>query len=125
MKLYEILHLKPLFDSLREQKLPIKTVYKMKKIEEILDKEIEFYQTEFAKIIQDFGKKGEDGNFIFSEDQASIAIIDGKEEECQKAVTELQLIEVMLPEIKFSLEELDGLSLDLNDMGILMSFIEE
>ena len=54
-----------------------------------------------------------------------IQIIDDKVGEANAALNELNNIDVEMPNIKFTLSELDELKLSVADMFVLDQFIEE
>ena len=54
-----------------------------------------------------------------------IRIVEDKIAEAEKAMRELNEIEVEVPNIKFTLDELDELKLSVADMFALDAFIEE
>ena len=125
MKMYEIIRLPNLLTKLKTYNLPIRTSYKFTKLANIVESELLIYQEHFGKIIEEYGKKDENGNYVFSPDGATIAIIPGKEEECQAKLNELQNIEINTSNISFSLEELEGLELSILDLQTLFSLIIE
>ena len=63
MKMYEVLSLRGVYDKIKSNKMSIKTLYKLNKIFEACEKEFEFYQKEFNKILEEYGKKDENGHF--------------------------------------------------------------
>lgn len=125
LKMSQLLNIKSIFDTIKEKKLPIRTAYKINKLFSPIDNEFSFYQQKFGEIVLEYGKKDENGNFIYAADGASIEIMDGRQVECQAKVEELNSIEIDLPDIKFTLDELDGLNFTLGQLECLMPFIEE
>lgn len=87
--------------------LPLKAAYKLNKIRKAADKEGEFYSEKFQEIINDYAKKDSEGNVMFSDDGEQIMIQDGKIEECNKALADLQDLEV----------EIDNFGLTVDDLG--------
>lgn len=90
-----------------QQNLPLKVAYKLNKIKQAVDKESDFYSEKFQEIINNYAKKDEEGNLVFSEDGEQIMIQDGKIEECNKALEDLQNLEV----------EIDNYNLTIDDFG--------
>lgn len=90
-----------------QQNLPLKVAYKLNKIKQAVDKEGDFYSEKFQEIINNYAKKDEEGNLVFSEDGEQIMIQDGKIEECNKALEDLQNLEV----------EIDNYNLTIDDFG--------
>lgn len=119
MKLYEVLLIQNFYNLVQDAKLPIKTTYKLTRLMRRVEEETHFYQTEFAKIVDEYALK-ENGELVYSDDMTSIKIIEGKEDECSAKIVELKNLEIDLSEFKFSIEEFEKLELSINDMyGIL------
>ena len=87
--------------------LPLKGAYKLNKIKKAVEKEGEFYTEKFQEIVDKYAKKDNDGNLVFSDDGNQIMIKDGMVDECNKALEDLQELEV----------EIDNFGLTLNDLG--------
>lgn len=123
IQMYEALNAKALFDKISQEKLPIKTAYKLSKIYEALEKELKFYYDSITKISQEFAICDEDGNPVIED--GGIRIDPDKLEECQEKLNELSILalEIELPYL--NLDELDFLSLSLADMRVLTKFIAE
>lgn len=124
MKMYEILDLQVLYNSISNIKLPLKTTYKFARLMRIAEEEIAFYQKKFKEIIEEYGVK-EDGNYKFSADGQSIIILPGKENECNEKVFELRNLEIPIEGITFTIEELDGIDVSISELSCLMSLIED
>lgn len=124
MKMYEILEIANLYESIKNVKMPLKTTYKFTKLIKQAEEEITFYQTKFQEIIENYGAK-ENGQFRLTADGSSIAIIPGKELECGEKISELRNIEVNIDNIKFSIEELGNLDISISELSCLMSLIED
>ena len=124
MKMYEILDLQVLYNSISNIKLPLKTTYKFTRLMRIAEEEIAFYQKKFQEIIEEYGVK-ENGEYKFSPDGQSIIIIAGKENECNEKVFELRNLEVPVEGIKFSISELEGINVSISELSCLMSLIED
>lgn len=119
MKLFEVLAIQNFYNLVLNAKLPIKTTYKLTRLMRRVEEETKFYQTEFAKIINEYALR-ENGELVYSDDMTSIKIIEGKEEECSAKILELKNLEIDLSDFHFSIEEFDRLELSINEMyGIL------
>lgn len=125
MRMMQLSDFMNFFNQIKDVKTPIRLAYKLNKLSTQVASELDFYQKKFAEIIYEFGKRDADGNFVYSADGLSIEIADGKQTECQKRVEELQNLEVDLPDVHFSLDELEVFNLSLSEMDCLMPFIEE
>lgn len=87
--------------------IPLKIAYKLNKLKKVVEVEAEFYGVKFQEIIDAYAKKDENGNVVFSEDGDQIMIAEGKIEECNKALDDLQNLEI----------EIDNCNLTINDFG--------
>lgn len=124
MKMYEVLELSNLYKSISNIKLPLKTTYKFTRLMRRADEEIAFYQEKFREIVEEYGVK-ENGEYKLTSDGQSIVIIPGKEIECNTKIAELRNLEVPIENIKFSIEELEGIDVSISELSCLMSLIEE
>lgn len=111
--------------TFNEMTLPLKGAYKLNKIKKGLEKETEFYTEKFQEILDKYGQKDENGNFVFSEDNQQILIVDGKMEECNKALDELQNLEVQIENYNFKLEDLgEDIECTPEELEALMPFMD-
>ena len=125
MKMYEIIDFTNLYEKIKDSQMPLKTAYKFSRLMQRLEKEVEFYQTEFAKILQTYAKKNSDGTIVISDDGEAIEVIPGKESECNLKILELRNLEAEISGFEFTLEELDGLDLTITEVSCLLSLIKE
>lgn len=119
------IELQGLLLRLKDEKIPIRTAYKFNKLIPILEEELKFYNTEFAKIINQYAQKDKNGNPILSEDKTSIQIIKDKIDECQQKIEELSSIEFEVKGVSFKIDELKNINLTILEMRSLMPLIEE
>lgn len=125
MKMYEILELQTLYNSIANIKLPLKTTYKFTRLMKRAEAELEFYQTKFQEIVAEYGEKDDNGQYKFTEDGQSIVIIAGKEQECNAKLFELRNLDVEINDIKFTIEELEGIDVSISELACIMSLIED
>lgn len=124
MKMYEILDFSKVYDSIKNEKMSIKTAYKLNKLIKKIEEENNFYNIKFHEIIEQYAEKNDQGEYQYI-DENSIKIKEGKEQECYKKVSELQNLEIETPNITFSIEELGDINLTIDTVNMLMPFIEE
>ena len=124
MKMHEVLDLQTLYASIANIKLPLKTTYKFARLIKRAEEELAFYQEKFREIVEEYGIK-ENGEYKLTPDGQSIAIVPGKEIECNSRLAELNNLEVQIDGIKFSIEELEGLDVSISELNCLMSLIED
>ena len=124
MKMYEVLDLQALYNTIATIKLPLKTTYKFTRLMKRAEEEIAFYQEKFREIVEEYGVK-ENGEYKFTPDGQSIMIIEGKETECNAKLLELRNLEVQIDNIKFTIEELEGIDVSIQELSCLMTLIED
>ena len=124
MKMYEVLDLQVLYNSIANIKMPLKTTYKFTRLMKRAEEEVAFYQEKFREIVEEYGVK-ENGEYKLTPDRTSIMIVPGKEAECNAKLNELRNLEVQIDNIKFSVEELEGIEVSVAELGCLMSLIED
>ena len=105
--------------------LPLKGAYKINKIKKAVEKEGEFYTEKFQEIVDTYAKKDDDGNLVYSEDGSQIMIKDGMVEECNKALADLQDLEVEIENYNLTLDDLgENLECTTEELEALMPFME-
>ena len=105
--------------------LPLKGAYKLNKIKKAVEKEGEFYTEKFQEIVDTYAKKDDDGNLIYSEDGTQIMIKDGMIDECNKALADLQELEVEVENYNLTLEDLgEDITCTPEELEALMPFME-
>ena len=121
----KVLDLSELYTKIKSQTLPISTTYKLTKLFNAITSEKSFYETQLQSIIEKFGKRDESGQLMLTEAKDGVQISQENIAETQKAIDELCSIEVDLPNITFSLSELEKVTLSVEEFNILMPFISE
>ena len=105
--------------------LPLKGAYKLNKIKKAIEKESEFYTEKFQEIVEKYAKHNDNGEVVFSDDGNQIMIKEGMVEECNKALEDLQTLEVEVENYGFTLEDLgEGLQCTPEELEALMPFME-
>lgn len=123
MKIQKLIQARGVFAPLTRIKLNPKLSYKIYKFLRTIENEEQFFNVKFRELVDEYGKKDDKGKLII--ENGNIAIIDGKEKECNDAFNELQSIEVSTPDIHFTIEELKDLTLSVQDIAIIEEFIQE
>lgn len=86
--------------------IPLKGAYKINKIKKAIEEEAGFYSTKFQEIVDKYAQKDENGEIKFSEDGSQILIQEGKIDDCNKALEDLQGMEVEIENYNLTLEDL-------------------
>lgn len=110
-------------DFFEDTVIPLKGAYKINKIKKNVEKEAEFYSEKFQGIVDTYAKKDENGNPEFSEDGNQILIQEGKIEECNNALEELQNLEVEVENYDLTIDDLgEGVEITPDRLEALMPF---
>ena len=125
LKMNQIIEFQMFYNNIKNTKLPLKTAYKLNKLFIQINEELSFYQQKFTEIINEFGKRDENGELMYSSDKTSIEIMDGRRLECQQKIEELQNLEVNIEGTEFTTDELESLNLTISEVECLMPFIKE
>ena len=105
--------------------LPLKGAYKLNKIKKAVEKEGEFYTEKFQEIVEQYAKHDENGQLVFSEDGNQILIKDGMVDECNKALEDLQNLEVQIENYGLTLNDLgENIECTPDELEALMPFME-
>lgn len=126
IKRNKVFEVERLFNKLKDRQFNIKTQYKFLKLYPILEKEREMYNQQLNGIIDKFAEKDDDGNFIPTKDGNGVQIKKESYAECNNAVRELDNMEVEIPDVEFTLEELEPLCLTMGELKVIMElFVKE
>lgn len=110
-----------LFESKSKLHFSIETQYKIIKLKKITQEELNLYNEQIDSLSEYF-ELGENGKPIQNEN--GIKIKDEYVSECSQKIFELDNSEVQLPDIYFSLDELEPLNLTLEELELLEPFIK-
>ena len=106
VKMQEIVDFREVVQKFRDQILPLQGAYKLMKISNSLDKDMEFYANKFQEIIETYGQKNEDGTYKFTDDNSQILIAEGKVGECNQAIDDLLNVEVTIDNLNLTIDNL-------------------
>lgn len=110
-------------DFLGDAHLPLKAAYKVNKLRKNIESEFDYYTDKFREIVDTYAKKDENGNVSFSDDGNQILIQDGKVDECNQALVELQTLEVEIDNCNLTIDDLgDALECTPDELEVLMPF---
>lgn len=110
-----------LFESKSKLHFSIETQYKIIKLKKITQEELNLYNEQIDSLSEYF-ELGENGKPI--QNEKGIKIKDEYVSECSQKIFELDNSEVQLPDIYFSLDELEPLNLTLEELELLEPFIK-
>ena len=104
--------------------LPLKVAYKLNKLKTSITNESEFYSNKFQEIVDKFAKKDDNGNIVFSDDGEQIMIAEGKIDECNKELEDLQKLTVEIDNQNLTIDDFgDGVECTPEELEVLMPFL--
>jgi hypothetical protein len=125
VKMYEVLDFPEFFDRVKSLRLPFKTSYRLTLIAQEVEKNVNYYQDQFRNILQEYGKKDENGNLVPTADGQGIRLVEDRLEEAYGKIAELRGLDIDLPDYTFSADDFDGLELSPEEMVAIIPFIED
>ena len=119
----EIKNLSTLISEIKEKVFDINTQYKFLKIAKAVKEEEEFVREQELLLLKQYGEKDKNGNLITSPD-GGVRIQKEFLNECGTKVMEINNRQIQLPDIYFSLDELEPLGLTFGQLVLLDPFIK-
>jgi hypothetical protein len=123
MELIRIIQAKEVFAPHFQEKLAPSLSYKIYKLCKFAEQEEGFYNQKRRELIEEYAQRDENGAII--NNNGMIQLIPDKAAEAKSAMAELESIDVEVPNVKFSLDELSEIRLSVADIAALDGFIEE
>ena len=115
--------LSKIIDKIKEKTFDINTQYKFIKISKVIREEEELINEQQFLLLKQYAEKNEDGQFIVNKD-GGFKIKEGCVEECGLKIMEINNRQITLPDIYFSLDELEPLGLTFGELELLEPFIK-
>ena len=122
MNIITLLNAGRVFGQLMQVKTSPKLAYKIMKFCKGIEAEEEFYNNKRSEIIQMYATKDANGQPII--ENGTVSIIEDKITEANAAMQELNNMDVDMPNVRFTLSELEELKLSASDMYALDDFID-
>lgn len=112
-----------LITRIKTKKFSIETQYKFIKLAKIMEEELAIVNEQKYLLLDNYAEKDEKGMFIMLDD-GGVKIKEEYLEECSKKINELNSRQITIPDITFSLDELEPLELTLEELFILEPLIK-
>lgn len=112
-----------LINKLKEKKFNISTQYKLIKIEKSILEEQEIFQEQIQVNCSEFFERDDNGNPLINDD-GGYKIKKDKINECYSLMNKMTSLQIQIPDIYFSLDELTELDLTLGELMPLEPFIK-
>ena len=123
--LSQLIHFSKFYNEVKATKIPVKTAYKLNKLATAIDEQNQFYSEQLKLIFGDCADRGEDGNYIPTNDSVGVKILDDKQQEFVDRINELLLLEVELPDITFNIEEFGNIELTMESFNLITPFLKD
>lgn len=123
MKLNKIEPLYTTLLTLTEKEMPFSLSYKFTKILDKIETDYQYFIKKMREIINKYADKDGNGELIIKDN--NIQIKKDFISLAEKELNELNNIEVTIPDIFFTIEELKSLSIKPADLRALLPFIKE
>lgn len=115
--------LSKIIGKIKEKIFDINTQYKFIKISKVIREEEELVNEQQFLLLKQYAEKNEDGQFIVNKN-GGFKIKEECVEECGLKIMEINNRQITLPDIYFSLDELEPLGLTLGELELLEPFIK-
>lgn len=112
-----------LFQKLANQCFDVKLQYKLIKIKKAIQEENAIYQEQVYKNCEPYFEKTPNGQPVINEN-GGFKIREDCINECNKVLLELDKMDVQVPDIYLSLDELNDLNLTFSELEVLEPFIQ-
>lgn len=109
--------------GLGDKSFNIQTQYKVLKLKKAIEEEKLIVDQMLNQIIDDYCVRDENDQPVFTKN-GGYKFKDEDLLEIEKKLNEINNTEIQLPDLYFSLDELDGLGLTLDELNCFMSFIK-
>lgn len=125
IKIFEAVNIYHGVAELKNQKLPIKTAFKINQVIKSTEEVLDFFQAEVRKIISEFQQLEEDGITPKIDNNGNPTVDPARFSEFNERVDELQQQEIDIELKKFSLDEFESMGdIEIKIMNALMPLIE-
>lgn len=125
LKMYEIINFPSFYEKIKSLKLPFKTSYRLALLALEVEKHINYYQEQFRSLLNEYGKKDDNGNLVPTDDGQGIRLVEETMEEVYTKISELRNLEVELNGYSFTADDFDGIELSPEEMVVILPFIKE
>lgn len=115
--------IKKIGEQMKDKVFNIQTQYKLLKLIKIADEEYPIYMEQIQPLLNSYAEKDEQGNIIHSEGGGTKIKTDQMNILEQK-LYELREIKVQVPDLYFSLDELEKLGLKMGELNAFIDLIK-
>ena len=125
MKLIESINFVPFYEKVKDQTMSAPMAYQLSRIYKAAKEDTDFYQEKLRAILFEYGELDENGNLIPVDDGNGIKLKPDTQEDCIKAITELQNTDSTISFKPISPEGLSNLTVTPGDIESIMGFLSQ
>lgn len=114
--------IKKIGEQMKDKVFNIQTQYKLLKLIKIADEEYPIYMEQIQPLLDSYAEKDEQGNIIHSEGGTKIKT--DQMNILEQKLYELREIKVQVPDLYFSLDELEKLGLKMGELNAFIDLIK-
>ncbi len=115
--------IKKIGEQMKDKVFNIQTQYKLLKLIKIADEEYPIYMEQIQPLLDSYAEKDEQGNIIHSE-SGGTKIKTDQINNLEQKLYELREIKVQVPDLYFSLDELEKLGLKMGELNAFIDLIK-
>lgn len=123
MQLIELVKAGRIIESLQQESVEIGLAYKMMKFLKDTKDDISFYDNKARELVEKYALRDEEGKPVMQ--GGNIRLDMDRKDEFDKEVLELNTTEVNCPEVKFNIQEFEGIRLSVVSLMALDNFISK
>ena len=119
----QITNILDVIEEIKTKKFNINTQYKMLLIKKYIKEDSEVIEEQYQLLIEQYGEKDKNGLLIRTEN-GGIKIKQEYIEDCQQKIQDFNNLDITIPDITFSIDELEELNLSFEKLEYFMPFIK-
>ena len=119
----QITNILDVIEEINTKKFNINTQYKMLLIKKYIKEDLEVIEEQYQLLIEQYGEKDKNGLLIRTEN-GGIKIKQEYIEDCQQKIQDFNNLDITIPDITFSIDELEELNLSFEKLEYFMPFIK-
>ena len=112
-----------IIENNKNKRFDINTQYKMLLIKKKIKEDLELVEEQYQILLNLYGEVNEEGEFVKTED-GGIKIKERYQRKSKKKIQEFNQLDVTIPDVYFTIEELESLNLTLFELEVLEPFIK-
>ena len=110
------------FQNLANEKMTVRLAYTIQKWCKSVESDVAFFGKKLTEIVSEFAERDENGNPVSK--NGGLVIMQEKRSECEKALKELREMEIEVPDVRLTLEDLAPLSMTPQQISAIDPILE-